>query len=80
MKKENVLVLCLIVVILISWSNFNSSRNLEQSMRQMQGEISSLRSQMTHEVNRVFGIVQQTQEESRWWSQGMNRNLGSGKR
>ncbi len=79
-KKENVLIICLIgVIILLSWVNLNSSQDLENRMRQMQSEIGSLSSQITHEVSRVSNVVHQIQEEASWWTPGETEILEVGK-
>ncbi len=79
-KNEKILITFLVVVvILISWTNLNSTRDLENRMRQMQSEIGSLRSQVTHEVNRVSVVVQEMQAESRWWSPGQTEITEVGK-
>ncbi len=79
-KNEKILITLLVgIVILISWTNLNSTRNLENRMRQMQNELGSLRSQITHEVNRVSVVVQEMQQESRWWSPGETELIEVGK-
>ncbi|MCR3922571.1 MAG: hypothetical protein NUK65_08675 [Firmicutes bacterium] len=78
-NKEKVLLILIAVIILISWSNLQSSRELENRISQIQNEMYSLRSSITHEVGTVSGVVRQIQEEARWWSPGQTEILNAGK-
>ncbi|HZK24122.1 MAG TPA: hypothetical protein VFC74_01905 [Oscillospiraceae bacterium] len=78
-KRDKALFVCLIVVVLLNWWQINSSQKLMNGISQMQSEINSLRFQISNEIGSVSGVVQQIQDESRWWALDETEILNAGR-
>lgn len=68
-KRNNTLLLVMAGLILyFSWNNFSTVRNLENRLNSLQGEMGSIRAQLSHEVGHISSVVQQMREDERWWN------------
>jgi hypothetical protein len=69
-KKEKTIIILLIVMLALNLFTWSNSRFLKNSIQQLQGELSGLRSQISHEVMGLRGTVEGIRDEARWWTPG----------
>lgn len=69
-NHHKVLAVLLATLLMFSFINWSTSRELRQQLSNLQGEMRNLRSLVSVEMSQIQGTVTQIREEARWWVPG----------
>lgn len=67
-KKSLFLFVFMALLLVTNWLTWSNTKDLQQKINRLQGELYNLRSHVSSEVSGIRGVVQEIKNDARWWT------------